>query len=265
MTTPSPEKFFDVRITQRVDFADDLWMIRVVPAQEFHFAPGQYATLGVDNGQGLVERAYSIVSSPHEPEIEFFFELVPQGALTPLLYKLGPGDTITARKVAKGRFTLDTASGRTNHLLLCTVTGVAPFVSYARALQKQWKEGTFDGRHKLFVVQGASQSRELGYREELQQAGRRGPVAHLRPDRQPAVGRPGLARRNRESRRRHPQVRRRVESRYEYDDRVSLRPSRHDRARQGDPAASRLEERGASRRGLLHHQARLGRVRAVRA
>lgn len=57
MTTPSPEKFFDVRITERVDFADDLWMIRVVPAQEFHFAPGQYATLGVDNGQGLVERA----------------------------------------------------------------------------------------------------------------------------------------------------------------------------------------------------------------
>jgi ferredoxin--NADP+ reductase len=169
MATPSPEKFFDVRITKRVDFSDDLWMIRVAPAQPFQFAPGQYATLGVDNGQGLVERAYSIVSSPHESELEFFFELVPQGALTPLLYKLGPGDTITSRKVAKGRFTLDTASGHTNHLLLCTVTGVAPLVSYARGLHKQWQEGTFDGRHKLFVVQGASQSKELGYREELQQ------------------------------------------------------------------------------------------------
>jgi ferredoxin--NADP+ reductase len=168
MTPPSPEKFFDVRITKRVDFADDLWMIRVAPTQEFRFAPGQYATLGVDNGHGLVERAYSIVSAPHEEEIEFFFELVPQGALTPLLYKLGPGDTITSRKVAKGRFTLDTASGRTNHLLLCTVTGIAPFVSYARALHKQWKEAAFDGRHKLFVVQGASRSKELGYCEELQ-------------------------------------------------------------------------------------------------
>jgi ferredoxin--NADP+ reductase len=169
MTSASPDKFFDVRITERVDFADDLWMIRVKTEQELRFVPGQYATLGVDNGQGLIERAYSIVSSPHESEIEFFFELVPQGALTPLLYKLGPGDTITSRKVAKGRFTLDTASGRTNHLLLCTVTGVAPFVSYARALRKQWNEGTFDGRHKLFVVQGASRSHEFGYREELQQ------------------------------------------------------------------------------------------------
>ena len=94
MTTPSAEKFFDVRITTRVDFADDLWMIRVDPGREFHFAPGQYATLGVDNGKGLIERAYSIVSSPYEREIEFFFELVPQGELTPLLYRLGPGDTV---------------------------------------------------------------------------------------------------------------------------------------------------------------------------
>ena len=168
MTTPSPEKFFDVRITTRVDFADDLWMIRVDPGREFHFAPGQYATLGVDNGNGLIERAYSIVSSPHEREIEFFFELVPQGELTPLLYKLGPGDTITARKVAKGRFSLDTTSGRTNHLLLATVTGVAPYVSYVRWLQKESAEGKFAGEHKLFIVQGASRSCELGYLAELQ-------------------------------------------------------------------------------------------------
>jgi len=167
--TTAPDKFFDVRITSRVDFADDLWMIRVVPTYDFHFAPGQYATLGVDNGSGLVERAYSIASSPYEPEIEFFFELVPQGALTPLLYRLGPGDTIKARKVAKGRFTLDTTTGHTNHLLLSTVTGVAPFVSYVRTLRKDWVEGKFAGEHKLFMVQGASHSRELGYRAELEQ------------------------------------------------------------------------------------------------
>ena len=143
MTIPSAEKFFDVRITTRVDFADDLWMIKVDPGQEFRFAAGQYATLGVDNGNGLIERAYSIVSSPYEREIEFFFELVPQGELTPLLYKLGPGDTVKARKVAKGRFTLDTTSGRTNHLLLATVTGVAPYVSYVRSLRKDGAEGKF--------------------------------------------------------------------------------------------------------------------------
>jgi ferredoxin--NADP+ reductase len=164
----APEKFFQARITARADFADDLWMIRVDPGIEFKFAAGQYATLGVDSPTGLIERAYSIVSSPYERELEFFFELVPQGELTPLLYKLGPGDPVTARKIAKGRFTLDTSSGRTRHLLLCTVTGVAPFVSFARTLLKDWKEGRFKGEHQLFVVHGASKSREFGYRDELE-------------------------------------------------------------------------------------------------
>ncbi|HEY7496885.1 MAG TPA: ferredoxin--NADP reductase [Vicinamibacterales bacterium] len=165
---PSADKFLKVRITTRDDFADDLWMIRVDPGTEFKFAAGQYATLGVENEKGLVERAYSIVSSPYERELEFFFELVPKGELTPLLYKLNPGETLTARKVAKGRFTLDTTSGRTNHFLLCTVTGVAPFVSFARGLMTDWKAGRFKGEHKLYVVHGASHSREFGYRDEME-------------------------------------------------------------------------------------------------
>jgi ferredoxin--NADP+ reductase len=164
----SPDKFLQARITARDDFADDLWMIRVDPGSEFKFTAGQYATLGVQNEKGLVERAYSIVSAPYEPELEFFFELVPQGELTPLLYQLRVGDVLTARKVAKGRFTLDTVTGRTNHFLLCTVTGIAPFVSFARALLTDWKAGRFAGDHKLFVVHGASLSREFGYRAEME-------------------------------------------------------------------------------------------------
>jgi ferredoxin--NADP+ reductase len=70
--------------------------------------------------------------------------------------------------VAKGRFTLDTTSGRTRHLLLATVTGVVPYVSYVRTLAKEWREGRFRGEHTLFIVQGASLSHEFGYREELE-------------------------------------------------------------------------------------------------
>jgi ferredoxin/flavodoxin---NADP+ reductase len=163
------DKFFEARIIERVEFSDDLWMIRVDPGGDFKFAAGQYATLGVaSGGTGLIERAYSIVSSPYERNLEFFFELVPQGELTPLLYQLGTGDTVIARKVAKGRFTLDTTSGRTHHFLLCTVTGIAPFVSYARTLLQDWRAGRFTGEHKLFVVHGASRSQEFGYREELE-------------------------------------------------------------------------------------------------
>ena len=37
------EKFYHAKITKRVDFAPDLWMIRIQAGGEFKFAPGQYA------------------------------------------------------------------------------------------------------------------------------------------------------------------------------------------------------------------------------
>ena len=130
--TPTPEKFLRARITQRQDVSADLWAIGVDPGGEFRFTAGQYATLGVETPHKLIERPYSIVSSQYEREVEFFIELVPRGELSPLLYELRPGDPLFVRKTAKGRFTLDTTSGRTRHLLLCTVTGIAPFLSYVR-------------------------------------------------------------------------------------------------------------------------------------
>src|SRR6202451_2075857 len=157
MMTAPDDKFFRAQVTQRVDFAPDLWMFRIRSGGEFHYVPGQYATLGVERPDGKrVERPYSIVSSPAEDEVEFFFELVPAGALTPLLHKLQPGDQLLMRKIPKGKFSLDTQNGRTKHLLISTVTGVAPFVSYVRTLSKDCKEGRFDGRHKLFLLNGAS-------------------------------------------------------------------------------------------------------------
>ncbi|HKS73409.1 MAG TPA: FAD-binding oxidoreductase, partial [Terriglobales bacterium] len=97
MTTPD-EKFYRAKITKRADFAPDLWMIRIQPGGEFKFSPGQYATLGVQGAEKRSERPYSIVSSPYEDEIEFFFELVPHGELTPQLYKLQLGDELLMRK-----------------------------------------------------------------------------------------------------------------------------------------------------------------------
>jgi len=164
------DKHFRARIVSRTDLAPDLWKIRIAPGEPFSFAPGQYATLGVEKDTRRLERPYSIVSSPYENELEFFFELVPHGETTPPLYDLQLGDEVLLRKVAKGRFTLDfTRPGHTNHLLLGTVTGIAPFMSYARTLYKEWKEGRFKGEHKLFLLNGASRSWEFGYRDELEE------------------------------------------------------------------------------------------------
>jgi len=155
-------------ITWRSNVSNDHWLIRVNPINPFTFQAGQYATLGVSTPQRIVERPYSIVSSPYESQLEFFIELVPEGELTPLLHRLQPGDTICLREKAKGRFLFDVTSGRTNHLLLCTSTGIAPYVSYVRTLRKDWEDGRFTYDHRLFLIQGASRSSEFGYQSELE-------------------------------------------------------------------------------------------------
>jgi ferredoxin/flavodoxin---NADP+ reductase len=162
------DKFYSARIVERRNISDDLLVMQLDPGGDFQFVPGQYATLGVLTPEKHHERAYSIASAPHEKFMEFFIELVPQGALTPRLFSHQVGDEITLRKSARGRFTLDKASGRPNHLLLATVTGVAPFVSYVRSLYQKWKNVEFIGEERLYLLEGASGAIELGYREELE-------------------------------------------------------------------------------------------------
>jgi ferredoxin--NADP+ reductase len=163
----SDSKYQVVEIVDRRDYAPDLWSIRVKPEQKLSFAPGQYATLGVEKDGTVVERPYSIVSSPLEEEIEFFFELVPHGGLTPLLYELKAGDRMLMRRQAKGRFTLDEKSGHTRHFLVATVTGVAPYVSMVRTLARVEKEGKLPAGLRLLVLEAASRSWEFGYHDEL--------------------------------------------------------------------------------------------------
>jgi ferredoxin--NADP+ reductase len=166
----SQDKHHRARILARRDVSRDLCILRIDPGGPFEYRAGQYATLGVELDGVRTERAYSLVSSPYEPELEVFVELVQHGGLTPKLFQLNPGDTLLCRRIAKGRFLLDLGSGRANHLLVCTVTGVAPFVSYVRTLYRDWKKGggPLPGEHKFFCLQGASHSFEFGYREELE-------------------------------------------------------------------------------------------------
>ena len=145
-------------------------MLHVEAGGTFPYLAGQYATLGVEVDGRCIERPYSMCSSPYEQKLEFFVERVPEGELTPLLYAMDKGAPLLLRRFAKGRFTLDLRSGREHHLLLATVAGIAPYVSYIRTIYSDWKKGggAMPGEHKLFCIQAASCSNEFGYREELQ-------------------------------------------------------------------------------------------------
>ncbi len=149
-------------VTSRRDVTGDLWIIRLRPAEKIPFQAGQYVTVGLPGEQRLIERPYSVASSPADPELEFFLELVPGGHLSPHLYDVPAGGEVLVRRAAKGRFLFDRQSGHPNHFMLATVTGVAPFVSMLREMASLSQVPC-----RVVLLHAASASRELAYSEEL--------------------------------------------------------------------------------------------------
>ena len=146
------------KLVSRRDIAPDLMVIKLEPQPgPYRFKPGQYCTLGIDG----IERAYSIVSAPHEPYLEIFVELVPEGELTPRMWNLKVGDSMSIRPRAKGIFLMDPTVH--HHLMLSTVTGVAPSVSMVR----DYLHRGSPGHHHFYILLGASYHDELVYDKEL--------------------------------------------------------------------------------------------------
>lgn len=170
-------KYLPAVITARHDLSADLWTIRLKLDAPFTFRPGQYATLAVEDAEGVHERPYSIVSSPAEQELEFFFELVPHGELTPLLYALRVGATVHLRRAAKGLFQLDRKRGHHQHLMVATVTGIAPFISMLRSWARDAAWAPPETR--MVLIQAGSRSWEFGYAAELRELAARLPQVQI--------------------------------------------------------------------------------------
>lgn len=163
MTAP---KHLKGQVTSRRDVTPELWIIRIRPETQIKFIPGQYVTVGLASDGKIVERPYSVASSPGEPELEFFVELVNEGQLTPPLHEVPVDGKVYLRPLAKGRFAYDRNSGHPNHLMISTGTGVAPFISMVREAIVRAKSGE-ELRHRVVLLQAASLAGEFGYDREL--------------------------------------------------------------------------------------------------
>ncbi len=169
-------------VARKKAFTDDLFTIWLRPEMDFPFKPGQYCTIGLKE----TERPYSIASAPHEGLVELFIEVVPpqyrtDKSLTPMLAELKEGDKVSIRPKAKGAFVIDEKVD--THVMISTVTGVAPFVSMARYYLAGKYSRTFS--KPFYIFQGASYWDEFGYEKELEEAHKTGKVVYV-----PTVSRP---------------------------------------------------------------------------
>jgi ferredoxin/flavodoxin---NADP+ reductase len=98
--------------------------------------------------------------------MELFVVRIEEGALTPRLWELAPGDRLWMDCEAKGEFNLESVPRDANLVLVSSGTGIAPFVSLLRTYRAapRWK--------RAILIHGARLAADLGYRAELEDLSR---------------------------------------------------------------------------------------------
>jgi ferredoxin/flavodoxin---NADP+ reductase len=110
----------------------------------------------------MIRRAYSIASESKAGEfLEFYLTMVSSGELTPRLFSLKLKDRVYVGPKAVGVFTLAKAGPDKHILMVCTGTGLAPYMSMLRS------DLVCGGPRKFVILHGARFSWDLGYRTEL--------------------------------------------------------------------------------------------------
>ena len=158
---------YNATVMARIDIQPRLTIFQVKPDDpDFTFTAGQYTTLGLlDEESGkLVKRAYSITSGSVTREyVEFYINLVSDGALTPRLFSTTSGARIFMGARAKGVFTIGEVAKDQSLLMVATGTGIAPYISMLRS------HVIDNPDQRVTVLHGASYSWDLGFRNELEE------------------------------------------------------------------------------------------------
>ncbi len=168
-------------IVRRDEVGPGLIVLGVRPdGPTFDFLPGQYATLGLPgtharledakaerepglaSSEKLIKRAYSIASpSTQRDSVEFYLNIVDDGAFTPRLFALPMGGRVWMSSKAVGTFTLEGVGPADDVVLIATGTGLAPFVSMIGS------QGETPLGRRWVVVHGTRYIADLGYHDQL--------------------------------------------------------------------------------------------------
>ncbi|MDR0807190.1 MAG: ferredoxin--NADP(+) reductase [Enterobacteriaceae bacterium] len=121
------------------------------------FTAGQFAKLALEIDGERVQRAYSYVNSPDNPELEFYLVMMPEGKLSPQLHQLKAGDKVQVTQDAAGFFVLEEVPAADTLWLLSTGTAIGPFLSILQ------KGDDLDRMNHIVLVHAARYRRDLNY------------------------------------------------------------------------------------------------------
>ena len=138
-------------------WTEDLFSIRVAGVS-LGFEAGQFVRIALATE---IARPFSFVNPPADPVLEFHGVVVPDGALSPRLARLAPGDTLHVASNPAGFFVLSEIPDAETLWLLATGTGIAPFLSILRT-EAPWRRF-----RDVAVVHAVRHARDLAYRDVI--------------------------------------------------------------------------------------------------
>lgn len=155
-------------ISEIIDCTDQLRLIKLnVDSDDIRgFIPGQFITMDLPVGEKRLDRwrSYSIANNPEDDGcIELCLVKVPEGKATTYLFEgVNPGTHITY-KGPEGNFILPQTI-QEKIIMICTGTGVAPFRSMIKSIQKK----SID-KPQVHLIFGTRTRKDILYYEELDQ------------------------------------------------------------------------------------------------
>jgi ferredoxin/flavodoxin---NADP+ reductase len=99
--------------------------------EELAFRPGQWINLGLP--RRIDQREYTIHSTPGDDYLEVLVREVRQGAVSPALRRLKPGDPVEVEGPHGGFSLVEGARSPPRFLFLATGTGVSPFHCFVKS------------------------------------------------------------------------------------------------------------------------------------
>lgn len=138
------------------NWTDNLFSLRI-HAPINPFIAGQFAKLALDIDGERVQRAYSYVNSPDNPDLEFYLVTSNGGKLSPRLHELNVGDNLLITQEAAGFFVLEEIPDCETLWMLSTGTAIGPFLSILQ-------QGINLARFKhIVLVHAVRYSKDLSY------------------------------------------------------------------------------------------------------